>query len=123
MPYSEDELRAAGTALATSIRGLGSRLEALEGKPALDAWQQQWTEGQRFARTKGYGAEELTRLEDEMVARGVSRHQDMVALDPTPPSGKNWFLGGIPADEMALAMDGRIDEMTNLAIARSRRGE
>jgi hypothetical protein len=124
MAYSEEELMNAGRQLAGAIKGLTGRLEALEGKPFQDAFNQEWSAGQRYARQKGYGAEDLARLEQDMVEKGVSRHIDAVALDSSRPATmRGALLGGLPADEMALAMSGKLDEFERLAISRARRGE
>jgi hypothetical protein len=124
MAYTEDELMNAGRQLAGAIKGLSGRLEALESGPVRRQMETDWRAGQQYARSKGYSANDLNRLEENvMIPRGLASHYDAIKLDPTPPSGKGWFLNGLPADELQLAMEGKIDAFERLATSRALRGE
>jgi hypothetical protein len=122
--YTEEQLQQAGRALANEIRALKERQDALESGPVRQQMQADWDSGRRHARSRGYGDGELDRLEtDIMVRKGIVSHADAMRLDPTPPSGKGWFLKGLPADELKLAMEGKLDEFERLSTSRALRGE
>ena len=124
MAYTEEQLRQAGNALANKIRSIEERQDALESGPVRRQMETDWHAGQQYARSKGYSAADLDRLEtDVMIRKGLASHHDAMRLDPTPPSGKGWFINGLPADELELAMSGKIDAFTNLAVSRALRGE
>jgi hypothetical protein len=122
--YTEEQLQQAGRALANEIRALKERQDALESGPVRQQMETDWNAGQQYARSKGYSANDLNRLEtDVMIRKGISSHADAMRLDPTPPSGRGWFINGLPADELELAMSGKIDEFERLATSRALRGE
>ena len=78
--YTDDELAAAGRQLAGAIGAIGGRLDALESAPNLERMTNTWSEGQDYARSRGYSAAELAELEKYMVERGVSHHADAIRL-------------------------------------------
>src|ERR1051325_6712756 len=98
--YSDDDIRTAGRILGDAIRTLDGRLGALEGKPQREALAEQWQEGRKYARSKGYGDRDLEQLESYMVKEGISQHRHAIAVDPVGPSGgSHWFLNALPEDE------------------------
>lgn len=121
--YSEEDMANAGRQIATLLRQQHDRIQQLEGKPAVDAMQEEWSAGRELARRKGYGPDDLNRLETEMVSRGVARHADMLRLDSTPPSGRGYFLNNLPRDELDMLMSGDDNGYLSLATARARNGE
>ena len=118
MAYSEQELEAAGRQLAEGIRQLNQRIEAVEGRPAVDSATQQWNEGRQVAVDQGYSGQELERLEQFMVSRGVSHHVDAIFLDPGRPTGSAKILGGLQQDELDQLLSGDTEGFLQKSLSR-----
>jgi hypothetical protein len=124
MPYySDEQLAEAGRALAESIRNNNARIEGLEAKPAVDRMQQQWNEGRALAKYKGYGPEDLQRLEDLMVQRGIANHADAMKVSPIQPDTTGWLLNRLQPDERQRLMNQDYSGFEHLAINRALNGE
>jgi hypothetical protein len=119
--YTDEQLAQAGANLAKALKGLGDRIEAVENRPAVEKLNQEWREGRRYAKGRGYDDRDLERLEGWMVQNAVGRHDLAVQLDPAPPEQRGMPLGGIPADEIELLMTGdpaKMDQAFRLALPR-----
>ncbi len=103
MAYSEEQLAQAGRQLAQTIQHLNSKIEALEGKPAVDAFTQQWHDGRAHAKSRGYSENDgtLNELEGWMETNGVARHDYAMQLSRIKPS--NLVFGGLDERDLLFS--------------------
>ncbi len=105
--------------LAEYFSSLEGRIQGLEQKPGADSMSEQWSNGRKHARSKGYNDQDINRLEEFMEKRSVWHHSDAMRLDPVGPSPKLWGIGGLPEDEMRLLTNGDLDGFERLAVSRA----
>lgn len=124
MAITEEMLIEAFKQIGQTANNFKDDIEGLKNRPAQEQFQQSWQAGQRFARSKGYNDQEQARLLKMNTEKSAEQiWQDMVRLDPTPPTPAAGILGGLPADEFKMLMNGDEDGFTNLAVSRALRGE
>jgi hypothetical protein len=79
--YSQEE---AASLLGQHLVKITERLDSLEAKPVRDKFQREYLKGRRLAKGAGF---DTAQLEERMIERGITHHEDAMRLYPDYRSG------------------------------------